>query len=121
MELVVVGLPGSGKTAVGRRVAGRHAAAFVDLDEEIEREAGRRIAEIFDAEGEAGFRRRERAAIEALGDPDQGPTLTRVIAPGGGAIVDPRNRWRLLRGRRIAWLGEPRASAHQVSTRRSPR
>ncbi len=119
MELVVVGLPGSGKTAVGRRVAGRHAAAFVDLDEEIEREAGQRIPEIFEAEGEAGFRRRERAAIDALGDPDQGTTLTRVIAPGGGAIVDPRNRWRLLRGRRIAWL-DVRHEVLAQRLRRSP-
>ena len=59
MELVVVGLPGSGKTAIGRRVAARHDATFVDLDEQIERESGMRIAEIFEAEGEAGFRGRD--------------------------------------------------------------
>lgn len=104
MELVVVGLPGSGKTAIGRRVAARRGAAFVDLDEQIEREAGRTIPEVFAAEGEEGFRRRERVAIEALGAADRGRALTRVIAPGGGAIVDPRNRWRLFRGRRVAWL-----------------
>ena len=46
MDLVLVGLPGSGKTAVGRRLARRHGAAFVDLDEEIERDAGRPIAAI---------------------------------------------------------------------------
>jgi shikimate kinase/3-dehydroquinate synthase len=104
MELVVIGLPGSGKTAVGRRVAARHGAAFVDLDEEIERATGQRIPEIFEAEGEAGFRKHERAAIEELGTADAGPGLTRVIAPGGGAIVDPRGRWRLFRGRRVVWL-----------------
>lgn len=119
MELVVVGLPGSGKTAIGRRIAGRHAATFVDLDEEIERDAGVRIPEIFEAEGEAGFRRRERAAIETLGEPDQGPKLTRVIAPGGGAIVDPRNRWGLLRGRRVAWL-DVRHEVLAQRLRRSP-
>ncbi|HEX2626069.1 MAG TPA: bifunctional shikimate kinase/3-dehydroquinate synthase [Candidatus Limnocylindrales bacterium] len=119
MELVVVGLPGSGKTAVGRRVAARHDAAFVDLDEEIERVAGLRIPEIFEAEGEAGFRRRERAAIEALGAVDQSPVLTRVIAPGGGAIVDPRNRWRLFRGRRVAWL-DVRTEVLAQRLRRSP-
>ncbi|MEO5705167.1 MAG: bifunctional shikimate kinase/3-dehydroquinate synthase [Candidatus Limnocylindrales bacterium] len=119
MELVVVGLPGSGKTAIGRRVASRHGAAFVDLDEEIERVAGMRISQIFESEGEAGFRARERAAIEALGTPDTGPTLARVIAPGGGAIVDPRNRWRLFRGRRVAWL-DVRTEVLAQRLRRSP-
>jgi shikimate kinase / 3-dehydroquinate synthase len=119
MELVVVGLPGSGKTAIGRRVASRHGAAFVDLDEEIEREASARIPEIFEREGEPGFRRRERAAIEALGSPDQTARLTRVIAPGGGAILDPRNRWRLFRGRRTVWLDvRPEVVAQRL--RRSP-
>jgi 3-dehydroquinate synthase len=119
MELVVVGLPGSGKTAIGRRVAARHGATFADLDEEIERGAGLRVPEIFEAEGEAGFRRRERAVIEALGAPDAGPKLTRVIAPGGGAIVDPRNRWRLLRGRRTVWL-DVRHEVLAQRLRRSP-
>jgi len=119
VELVVVGLPGSGKTAVGKRVAARHGSAFVDLDAEIEREAGARIPEVFANEGEAGFRRREHAAIEGLGVPDSGPSLTRVIAPGGGAIVDPRNRWHLFRVRRVAWLDvRPEVVAQRL--RRSP-
>jgi len=119
MELVVVGLPGSGKTAVGKRVAARRGATFVDLDEQIEREAGVRIPDVFAAEGEAGFRRRERAAIEALGRADDSDRLTRVVAPGGGAIVDPRNRWRLFRGRRVAWLDvRPEVVAQRL--RRSP-
>lgn len=119
MELVVVGLPGSGKTAIGRRVASRHDATFVDLDDRIESESGMRIPEIFEAEGEAGFRRRERAAIEALGAVDSGSKLTRVIAPGGGAIVDSRSRWRLFRGRRVVWLDvRPEVVAQRL--RRSP-
>jgi len=119
VELVVVGLPGSGKTAVGRRIATRHGATFVDLDEQIEREAGARIPDVFASEGEAGFRRRERAAIEALGPADSGSKLTRVIAPGGGAIVDPRNRWHLFRGRRTVWLDvRPEVLAQRL--RRSP-
>jgi shikimate kinase/3-dehydroquinate synthase len=119
VELVVVGLPGSGKTAIGRRVASRHGAAFVDLDEEIEAAAGARVPEIFASEGEAGFRARERAAIEGLGAPDGSNRLARVIAPGGGAIVDPRNRWRLFRGRRVVWLDvRPEVVAQRL--RRSP-
>ncbi len=119
MDVVLIGLPGSGKTAVGRRLAARHDAALVDLDEVIEREAGRRIPEIFAEEGEAGFRARERAAIEALGDADASPEVRRVIAPGGGAVVDPRNRWRLYRGRVPVWLdGRPEVLAQRL--RRSP-
>jgi shikimate kinase/3-dehydroquinate synthase len=107
MDLVLVGLPGSGKSAVGRRLSRRHEAAFVDLDEEIEREAGRPIPSIFAEEGEQGFRARERRAIAALGPADPRPGLSRVIATGGGAPVDPRNRWLLYRGRRAAWLDAP--------------
>jgi len=104
MDVVLIGLPGSGKSAVGRRLAARHGATFIDLDEVIEREAGVRTPDIFAEEGEAGFRSRERAAIAALGDPDAAPVIARVIAPGGGAVVDPRNRWRLFRGRVPIWL-----------------
>ena len=55
--------------------------------------------EIFASEGERGFRARERDAVVALGPPSRGPRIDRVIATGGGAVVDPRNRWRLYRGR----------------------
>ncbi len=104
MDVVLVGLPGSGKTAVGRRLARRHEAEFVDLDEVIERDGRAAIPELFASEGEAGFRARERAAIEALGPADPGPRIGRVVATGGGAVVDPRNRWRLYRGRLPIWL-----------------
>ena len=73
--------------------------AFIDLDEVIEREAGRSIPDIFAIEGEAEFRRRERAAVAGLGPPSPETRLRRVIATGGGTVVDPRNRWLLLRGR----------------------
>lgn len=119
MDLVLVGLPGSGKSAVGRRLSRRHEATFVDLDEEIERDAGRPIPSIFAEEGEPGFRIRERRAVEALGPADPRPGLTRVIATGGGAPVDPRNRWRLYRGRMAAWLDAPPEILAQ-RVRRSP-
>ncbi|HEX5015330.1 MAG TPA: bifunctional shikimate kinase/3-dehydroquinate synthase [Candidatus Limnocylindrales bacterium] len=119
MDVVLVGLPGSGKTAVGRRLAHRHDAEFIDLDESIERAAGRRIPEIFEADGEAAFRALEREAVGRLGPADAAPEVRRVVATGGGAVIDPRNRWALYRHRLPVWLdGRPEVLAQRL--RRSP-
>ena len=114
MDLVLVGLPGSGKSAVGRRLAGRHHAQFIDLDDLIERRVGKPVPEIFAEEGEAGFRRHEREAVLSLGPADPEPELRRVIATGGGAVIDPRNRWLLYRGRFPVWLD---SSAEALASR----
>jgi len=120
VDVVLVGLPGSGKSVVGRRLANRHAAAFIDLDERIESAANSTIREIFEVDGEAAFRALERAAIAALGPADPAPDVQRVISTGGGAVVDPRNRWSLYRGRTTVWLdGRPEVLAQRL--RRSPR
>ncbi len=120
MDVVLVGLPGSGKSVVGKRLAHRHAAEFIDLDERIEREAGRSIPEIFADDGEAAFRAMERRMIVALGPASDGREMTRIIATGGGAVVDPRNRWSLYRRRLVVWLdGRPEVLAQRL--RRSPR
>ncbi|HET8784191.1 MAG TPA: bifunctional shikimate kinase/3-dehydroquinate synthase [Candidatus Limnocylindrales bacterium] len=119
MDIVMVGLPGSGKSVVGKRLANRHAATFIDLDERIERTDGRPIPTIFAEDGEAAFRRVEREAVEALGPADPDPLVQRVIATGGGAVVDPRNRWALYRHRVVVWLdGRPEVLAQRL--RRSP-
>jgi shikimate kinase/3-dehydroquinate synthase len=115
MDLVLVGLPGSGKTVVGRRLAQRRSALFIDLDDLVERRAGRSVQAIFAAEGEAGFRRYEREAVLSLGPADTDPELRRVIATGGGAVIDPRNRWLLYRGRFPVWLdGAPEILAARL-------
>ncbi len=119
MDIVLVGLPGSGKSVVGRRLAHRHGASLIDLDARIEAAAGRSISELFEEAGEAGFRAMERAAIEDLGPADPAPDVRRVISTGGGAVVDPRNRWALYRGRTSVWLdGRPEVLAQRL--RRSP-
>jgi shikimate kinase/3-dehydroquinate synthase len=122
MDVVLVGLPGSGKSVVGRRLARNQGAAFIDLDESIEQAAGQPISSIFESEGEAGFRAIEAAAVAALGEPGPEATIGRVIATGGGAIVDPRNRWRLYRGRLAVWLdARPEALAQRLRRSRHVR
>src|SRR5215210_1129616 len=119
VDVVLIGLPGSGKSAVGRRLAHRHDAQFVDLDDAIERAAGQTIPEIFADQGEGAFRSYERAAVEDLGPAGPDPRIRRVVATGGGAVVDPRNRWSLYRGRLAVWLdGRPEVLAQRL--RRSP-
>ncbi len=119
MDIVLVGLPGSGKSVVGKRLAHRHGATFIDLDERIERTDGRSIPTIFAEDGEAAFRTMERQAVADLGAADLDPTVRRIVATGGGAVVDPRNRWALYRGRLVVWLdSRPEVLAQRL--RRSP-
>ncbi len=119
MDIVLVGLPGSGKSVVGKRLAHRHNAEFIDLDERIEHEDGRPIPRIFEEDGEAAFRILERRAVGDLGPPDADPALRRIVATGGGTVVDPRNRWALYGGRLSVWLdSRPEVLAQRL--RRSP-
>ncbi len=119
MDIVLVGLPGSGKSVVGKRLAHRHGASFIDLDERIERTDGRPIPTIFAEDGEAAFRTLERQAIADLGPANSDPEVRRIVATGGGAVVDPRNRWALYRNRLVVWLdSRPEVLAQRL--RRSP-
>jgi len=83
----IYGPPGSGKSSLGRRLAESLKLPFYDLDEIIEQQAGISIPEIFAAEGESGFRQRERAALESVLASDEG-----VVALGGGALLSQENR-----------------------------
>jgi len=102
--IFLVGPMASGKTIVGRAVAGLLEGGFVDTDEMVVQGAGP-IAGIFAEQGEAGFRRLESAALAAAAGqadaaPDASPT---VVATGGGAVLDPANR-ALLAGRFTVYL-----------------
>lgn len=86
-SLVLIGLMGAGKTAVGRRLAASLNLPFTDADSEIEEAAGQTISEIFAQHGEAYFRTGERKVIARL--LNNGP---QVLATGGGAYMDPETR-----------------------------
>ena len=98
---MLVGLPGSGKSMVGARVAALLARDFRDADDVIVERTGRPIAEIFARDGEAGFRAIEAGIVAELLD---GEPL--VLALGGGAILDPVTRERLS-GHHVVWLRAP--------------
>ena len=86
-SLVLIGLMGAGKSAVGRRLAASLNLPFTDADGEIETAAGQTISEIFAEHGEAYFRTGERKVIARL--LENGP---QVLATGGGAYMDPETR-----------------------------
>ena len=86
---------GSGKSTIGKQLAAALGLSFHDSDHEIQRRTGVDIPTIFAFEGEAGFRAREKAVIDALTAMDG-----QVLATGGGAILDPANRRALSVARR---------------------
>jgi shikimate kinase len=104
--VALVGFMGAGKTTVGQELARRLNWRFADLDQLIESREGRTIPQIFQAEGEAGFRALEHGVLaESLAVPGSGST---VLALGGGAFVVEKVR-ALLRERQVpaVWLDAP--------------
>jgi len=98
-NVYLIGPMGSGKTAVGKRLAALLGKEFVDSDAEIERRCGVDIRYIFEKEGEARFRERERDVIAALTALDGV-----IVATGGGAVLDPKNRERLSGSGTVVYL-----------------
>jgi shikimate kinase len=110
-NIYLVGPMGSGKSAVGRILARMVEAPFLDSDAEIEKRTGVDISYIFEREGEARFRQREREAIEALTAIEP-----LVLATGGGAILLPENRALLSqRGSVIYLMTSVEQQVHRVS------
>lgn len=135
--LSLIGLPGSGKSAIGREAARRLDVPFADCDKVVEQRAGCSIALLFEREGEPAFRELEAATLAAL--VEAGPS---VIATGGGAVLRADNRtllrthstcvylhasvellWkRLRRDRRrpLLQVDNPEARLHQLAEEREP-
>ena len=93
-QLFLYGPPASGKSTWAKRIAAATGRTLVDLDAEIVKEEGRSIPEIFEKEGERGFREIEKRCLEKViaGTDDEGAVATRVIALGGGALLDAESR-----------------------------
>lgn len=101
-SVFMVGLMGSGKTSVGKVLARLLGKAFFDSDHEIERATGVRIQEIFEVEGEPGFRTREKKIIADLAQRDN-----ILLATGGGAVLAPENRAELKAHGTVIYLRAP--------------
>ncbi|MHC9237532.1 shikimate kinase [Pseudooceanicola sp. 502str34] len=100
--VVLVGMMGAGKTAVGKALAAELEAPFVDSDAEIEAAAQMTISEIFARDGEGFFRKKETQVIGRLLDLDD--TGGRILSTGGGAFMQPQNREMISRRGVSVWL-----------------
>ncbi|HEY4929160.1 MAG TPA: shikimate kinase [Acidimicrobiales bacterium] len=110
-HLVLVGMMGSGKTTVGRELAGRLGWAFLDSDAMVEASTGSTVADLFAAHGEEAFRVEEsRVLAEALATP-----MPAVVSAAGGTVLDAGNRARLESQAMVVWLrAEPATLADRV-------
>ena len=99
INIVLVGMPGSGKTSIGKAVARRERRRYVDSDAEIVASEGRAITEIFAKKGEEYFRKKEKQTLFLLGSQNG-----MVISTGGGAVLDRENYYSLKANGRIYYL-----------------
>ena len=112
-HLILIGLPGAGKTTHGRRAAKQLGRPFIDLDRRVAHLGGRTVSQIFREDGEEGFRQLERKATAALAiEPPS------IVSPGGGWMMDPSNVDLVKPGATIVWLQvTPRAAVERMGTR----
>lgn len=102
-NVVLVGMPGCGKTTVGKLVAERSVRRFIDIDEMIENSAKKSIPEIFSEIGEAGFRRLEAEAVAGV----CGKLSGAVISTGGGSVLLPENIMHMRRNGIVFFIERP--------------
>lgn len=101
-DVVLIGLPGCGKSTVGRLLAAATGRKFLDLDEEFTRRHGMSPADYLDSRGESAFRAAEAALAQAAA-----ARADTVIATGGGTVIDPVSRWLLWHAGPVVWLDAP--------------
>ena len=97
--IALVGLPGSGKSTVGRQLARRLQLPFFDSDHVIEERLGYSIREVFERDGEESFRNREEAVLDELSQISRA-----VISTGGGSVIRPGTRQRLRERGQVVYL-----------------
>ncbi|HEY3332419.1 MAG TPA: shikimate kinase [Capsulimonadaceae bacterium] len=118
-NIILIGIMGAGKSAVGRRLAERAGARFVDTDREIEREHNKAIAQIFETQGEAAFREIETQLLRnmlerSIADHTPRRTMSAVFSTGGGVPLRPENAELLKQLGHVVWL---RARADTIANR----
>ncbi|MCB6994270.1 AAA family ATPase [bacterium 210820-DFI.6.37] len=101
-NIVLIGMPGCGKTSLGKRLAKALGKTFVDMDQYIEEQAGQTIPSIFERHGEAHFRQLETQAARELGK-----EKSQIIATGGGVILRPENMKALSQNGRVVFIQRP--------------
>ena len=111
--LILTGFMGSGKTAVGKRLAGKLDWDFFDADPLVEEHMGMSIREIFEIHGEPGFRKAEEAVVLGLLEEAASSKRGAVISLGGGAVTIPAVYERLLRESLVVLLDEDVETAYQ--------
>ena len=99
VNVSLIGMPGCGKSTIGRMLAAQLGKTFVDLDEQIEKKAGRSIPDIFAREGESAFRRLEAEALA-----ETAARGGQVIACGGGVVKTPGSAHALRRNGPVLWV-----------------
>lgn len=112
-HLILIGLPGAGKSTHGLRAAQQLSRPFIDLDRRVSQREGRSIAQIFRQDGEPAFRALETQATVALAD-----EAASVVAPGGGWMMDAANVALVKPGALIVWLQvTPAVAVHRMGPR----